>query len=443
MTLDHLRSQSTLFVTEQASISGEQFLADLSRYYSQLSGIENNKQVLLFESDTYQFAVKFYALSLSGFDIYLPQNGQPQTLAALTPRVGFCAGSMLSIDGLDNLDERIGLNQPTNVECCWPESGKVYFSTSGSTGEPKIIEKCWQHLNRECDTLITTFDLGTEDAYLSTVPHFHIYGLLFKLLVPLKLAVPIWPMIEFPEQGLAQLQRVKRCVLVSSPAFLKRLAINNHFAAEKNKLVRVFSSGGPLADDDAIKLYQQLNVGVTQVYGSTESGGIAFRQVTYVPAPLWQPFKDIDISVNNSGQLLLRSAYIAEASMLMDDKIELIDGQRFKLCGRVDRTIKLEEKRINLSEVEALLMEHTWVAEAKVLVLNGKRQELAAVIGLSEEGQLQIESMRRFVFNRQLNHWLAEKFESVVRPRKWRYVHELPYNAQGKIEQATLEKLFE
>jgi len=443
MTFEHLRSQSTLFVTEQARISGEQFLGDLSRYCSQLSAIENNKQVLLFESDTYLFAVKFFALSMSGFDIYLPQNSQPHTLAALQSRVSYCAGSALAIDGLDNLDKRTGLNLPTNVEYHWPEIGKVFFSTSGSTGEPKIIEKCWQYLNIECDTLIATFGLGNEDACLSTVPHFHIYGLLFKLLVPLKLAVPIWPMIEFPEQGVAQLQNVRRCVLISSPAFLKRLVINNHFSAEKNKLVHVFSSGGPLADDDAIQLYSQLNVGVTQVYGSTESGGIAFRRVTSLPASLWQPFKGIDISVNDSGQLLLRSRYIAESSMLMDDKIELIDGNWFRLCGRVDRTVKLEEKRVNLSEVEALLMEHAWVAEAKVLVLNGKRQELAAVIGLSEEGQLKIESMRRFLFNRQLNQWLGQKLESVVRPRKWRYVQELPYNAQGKVEHMTLEKLFE
>ena len=250
-------------------------------------------------------------------------------------------------------------------------------------------------------------------------------------------------MIEFPEQGLAQLQGTNRCTLVSSPAFLKRLATNNSFETEKSKITHIFSSGGPLSDEDAIQLYRQLNIGITQVYGSTESGGIAYRQVNSLPASFWQPFNGIEISVNGDQQLLLRSPYIAEPSMLMDDRVELADDQQFKLCGRVDRTVKLEEKRVNLSEMEASLTQHDWVSEAKVLVLNGKRQQLAAVVALTSIGQAEFESTSRFSFNRQLNQWLAERFETIVRPRKWRYVQELPYNAQGKLVQATMEKLFE
>ena len=181
MTISHLHSRSTAFVMESGNMSGEQFLADIARYQARISDIEQNKQALLFDPDIYQFAVKLFALSLAGFDVYLPQNGQPQTLKALQPNVGFCAGSTLTIDGLVNLDTRAGKHQLTADCVQWPESGRVFFSTSGSTGTPKLIEKHWHHLNCESDTLIRTFCLGQEEAVLSTVPHFHIYGLLFKL----------------------------------------------------------------------------------------------------------------------------------------------------------------------------------------------------------------------------------------------------------------------
>ena len=60
-------------------------------------------------------------------------------------------------------------------------------------------------------------------------------------------------------------------MIISSPAFIDRLIRDNILMECKDKIIGLFSSGGPLSDISAIRLFEQLGIAATQIYGSTET----------------------------------------------------------------------------------------------------------------------------------------------------------------------------
>jgi acyl-coenzyme A synthetase/AMP-(fatty) acid ligase len=260
------------------------------------------------------------------------------------------------------------------------------------------------------------------------------------LLWPLSNGAQISDTFEYPEHVKSALKSDKKVALISSPAFLKRLINDNVLADYSTHFSHIFSSGGLLADDISIHLHQQLDFPITQVYGSTETGGIAYRQVDSLPASTWQTFKGITLSVEaQSERLILTSPWVSESSMLLDDMGELTSATEFTLKGRIDRNVKLEEKRVNLSAMEQVASEHCWVNESRILLKTGKRDVLFAVLSLTELGLTKRNELTAIAFTREIKNHLLGKFELVCLPKKWRYLTELPYNANGKIDRQNLK----
>ncbi|TQF69593.1 acyl--CoA ligase [Pseudoalteromonas luteoviolacea] len=441
------------FVSDLGEVkSSESFWRDCCLYSQKLRLVKENLDgqstltAVLFDSTPYSFGYKLFALLINEFEVVLPNNSQPCTLQDAASHADIVCGNALGdmarskvwVDGLPDSE----LNRMSdNID--WPLCGSVVFSTSGSTGKSKQIRKSWQSLQLELDTLLTTFDMSSVKTFISTVPHYHIYGLLFRLLLPMKLGAQIYPTKEYPEHivPLVKTAGKQHCILISSPAFLKRLCNDNVLSVSADRFCHIFSSGGKLEQDTATKLYAQMRFSICEIYGSTESGGIAHRKQTNGPDALWTLFRGMSISAKaETQQLVLRSPYLNFQPLAMDDKVALHASGQFKLLGRIDRTVKVEEKRVNLSDLERTLEAHAWVQSCKVILLEGKRTALAAVVVLKQEKPA-YESKRRL--NQALRQHLASKFELICIPKKWRYVEEFPINNQGKTTTAALEKLFE
>jgi acyl-coenzyme A synthetase/AMP-(fatty) acid ligase len=201
--------------------------------------------------------------------------------------------------------------------------------------------------------------------------------------------------------------------------------------------VAIFSSGGPLDRADALSWRRQVPSGVAEVYGSTESGGIAWRRQGEAPASsFWTPLADAGVTLALDGALVVKSFRAGPAPLRMEDGAALNPDGTFRLLGRLDRTIKLEEKRISLPELEAALEAHPLVARAAVVLLEGARPALGAVIKLAGPAGVRKEQVEA------LRAHLARRFEPVALPRRWRFPAELPYDARGKLTPGALAALF-
>jgi len=199
----------------------------------------------------------------------------------------------------------------------------------------------------------------------------------------------------------------------------------------------VFSSGGPLSGADAAVWRRRVPAGVVEIYGSTESGGIAWRIQGADPADAdWTPFADVALGFR-AGALVVTSFRAGHGPLPMEDAAEPAPGGRFRLLGRLDRILKLEEKRISLPELELALESHPWVARAALVLLEGQRPALGAVV------VLQGAPAGRARLVRALREHLARRFDGPALPRRWRFPTELPYDSRGKLTRQALAGLFQ
>ena len=271
----------------------------------------------------------------------------------------------------------------------------------------------------------------------STVSHQHIYGLLFRVLWPLCSGIPFTRNnLEYPEQILSHAN--KNCVLISSPALLNRIKHETNTV----HLAVVFSSGGPLPTESAHQSRDLLGHLPIEVFGSTETGGIAFRQQESAQTP-WQLFDCIEASLNSENCIKLLSPYIDNNNWYQTaDECEMVSASQFILKGRTDRVIKIEEKRVSLVEVEKRLEQLRWISECVVIPFEEpERLILASVLVLSEEGQATLSTMSKGKFWLLLRTELRKWLEPIAIPRKYRIVDEIPLNSQGKRLTSHIEQL--
>ena len=323
-----------------------------------------------------------------------------------------------------------------------PAAAKIDLFTSGSSGEPKRVEKSLAQLETETAALEACWGASLAGAaFCSTVPHHHIYGILFRLLWPLSSGRPFdAALCADPQQLAATLARLGDAVLISSPANLGRLPelVDLDALAPAR---RIFSSGGPLAASAAVEFRQRRGAAPTEIYGSTESGGIAWReQDGSDDSACWRPFPGIALRLDPQGALCVRSSYLPDDAWLtMGDGAELLDGGRFRLKGRLDRVVKIEGKRVSLPELEHALRQHPWVADAAVVPLAGAKEALGAVVVLKEASRLHA---GREPLVGALREFLLERFERVLVPRQWRFPERLPADERGKLTAAGLSAIF-
>ncbi|WP_336354007.1 AMP-binding protein [Pseudomonas atacamensis] len=316
---------------------------------------------------------------------------------------------------------------------------RLSLCTSGSSGEPKRIDKTLRQLANEVEALELLWgaDLG-EACIIGSVATQHIYGLLFRVLWPLCAGRPfVRRQLAFSED----LQRASReypaFAWVASPALLKRMGDNLDWPA-LSAVRRVFSSGGALPSEAAQSLHQRLQQWPTEILGSSETGGIAWRQ----GESLWQPFAGVQLSQDSDGALLITSPYLPAGHVEHSaDAARIAADGRFELLGRLDRIVKLEEKRISLPMLEQALAAHDWVAEARLGVVQENRASLGALLVLSESGLFALREHGRRELTETLRKHLSQHCEALALPRRWRLLRQMPLNSQGKLAQADVEAL--
>lgn len=392
------------------------------------------RRLALHLEDAGEMAVALLGAWRAGVAVLLPADLQAASRARLSPRVDLWLSDQ---PGDARLEELFG--EPLPAAALELDATLLTLSTSGSSGEPKLIDKQLRQLANELDTLEALWGRELGDAcVIGSVATQHIYGLLFRLLWPLCAGRPaLRRALPFPEDiQLASRGHAAFC-WVGSPALLKRMGDNLDWPALR-AVRKVFSSGGALPAEAAALLHERLGQWPTEIYGSSETGGIAWRQ----GGSLWQPFAGVEIEQAGDGALALRSPCLPpEHREQTADAVRIDADGRFELLGRLDRIVKLEEKRVSLPMLEQALAAHPWVAEARLGVIEDNRAYLGALLVPSAEGLHVLRNQGRRVLTEGLRQHLKGHCEALALPRRWRLLHELPGNAQGKLGQAEVDSL--
>lgn len=453
------------------SLDHAYFLARVDAWRTALSR-DSGACFALYLTDCVEFSCALLGAWQADKIIYLPGDVLPATCTALATLVDGFVGDFpedylpirlpirASLEAVDLAESpmsvpHIDIAHYYGFKTLSPDFSGLVIYTSGSTGEPQAVVKKLSQLSTEITTLEALFGGAIGDAHvIATVSHQHIYGLLFKVLWPLVTGRAIHArQIAFLEELLPVLRGTgdRPAILISSPAHLKRIPASMR-PESLPPLRAIFSSGGPLSQDAAQTAWKLLGHVPIEVYGSSETGGVGWRQRSFdsIDNPLaqvdesWTVMPDITWRIRSNDSVLeIQSPHLPDTNWFsLTDRGQAIDEAHFLLRGRIDRIVKVEEKRISLDMIESQLKTSCLVTDVRVLLLDEgplqRRQQIAAFVVLSDAGRLFYAEQGKLHLNRRLRDSIAHAIEPIALPRSWRYLDAFPVNAQGKTTRAAL-----
>jgi acyl-coenzyme A synthetase/AMP-(fatty) acid ligase len=324
------------------------------------------------------------------------------------------------------------INRPAKV--INPDAVWVYLFTGGSTGTPRVWSKSPRNLLLEAANLAKTFNIRPADIILASVPPNHIYGLLYSVLLPLVSGAGVSARTPvYPNEIIQAAIDTRATVLVSIPAHYRAM---QPAPLAKGRIHTAFSSAGALSEQDDLEFHQSTGIVVTEIYGSTETGGIAYRRRSAGVADL-QSFAYVDVKIEGE-RLRVRSDFLsaelqrdAEGFFSTADRVAPAHPRGFEILGRTDGIVKVGGKRVDLAEVRQAILAVVGVKDAYVFsmpVKSGRENEIIAVLtGWINGGRVMGE--------------LKSALPPYALPRSIKVVDQIPRSATGKIKREAIEKL--
>lgn len=434
------------FLDNGEVVNWQQFYARVCHWYQRCQQYPDIQVWGLYLEDSLEFCAALLALWQLRKCACIPGDNLPGTLSALSEHVDgllgdFCR-SETTLPYLDaNIETEISTPSNTNFTPLDRQQLAAMVFTSGTTGNPKSVPVLLRQLD---DEILIHEQLWGEQlqqaTVVATVSHQHLYGLLHMLLLPLAAGRAfVQNRCRYLEQLASYTQQHSKLAVISTPSHLSRIPPSMDWKVIEQHWAAVFSSTAPLSLEASQQAKAAFAKPITEIFGSSETGGIAWRQQT--ESECWQALPGIHIKrADDTGALAIQSPLLADTDWLQtSDRIELVGSNSFRMLGRIDRIAKIEGKRVSLSAIEQQLLQHPWITQCRAIVLQGRT---AVVASLSPEGQAALQTQGKRPFNQQLREHLADHFETPVLPRRWRYPQQLPENAQGKITLQALESLF-
>ena len=322
------------------------------------------------------------------------------------------------------------------------------FHTSGSTSVPKKIVKTFESLAAEVayhrDVTVASVLKG-KPLFISTIEPGHMYGILWRVRLPRAAGCTVEPeVILTPETLLAKMRSAERVFLVTTPSFLDRFcSYADQYEVPRN-CVEITTSGALLTAEASAAAKRVFGIAPLEIFGSTETGGVAWRrQGEGEESSVWTVMDPVKVDTSEDGRIVVHSPFSCEKGFVMGDRVEMApDGRHFKLLGRGDRMVKIAEQRVSLPEMEEKMRTVPGVREAALVVIEGPHGPFLGAVVVPDLAGVPAKELRKRMLALGLRKRLLPVFPQGTVPKRYRFVHELPRNAQGKVQASELRGLF-
>lgn len=301
---------------------------------------------------------------------------------------------------------------------------RLTFRTSGSSGHPKPCTHTLADLQQEARFLAGLFTGAHHEPrrrVLTAVPAHHIYGFLFTVLLPARLGqLPVEDVRRATVNNLPR-RMASGDLLVSHPMHWALLA--NHVGALPAGVVGTTSTA-PCPDTTAQSLADRGLQRLVQVYGSSETAGIAWRDRPAAPYELMGHWNRVE---GRDHELLRLSGHAEPRTFVLQDALDWHGPRHFSVAGRLDQAVQVGGTNVFPSRVREVLLQHPEVADATVrpMVVHDSTRLKAFVVPRPDADTADL--------TQRLDAWLAPRLSAAERPRAFVLGAELPRNAQGKL----------
>lgn len=365
---------------------------------------DKTKQVILSADDNFDFIISFFAAVFSGKEIFLSDKNAVYDIESTTCDEVF---DFKKID-LENVF--------------------VNFLTSGTSGHSKIVRKSLFNLIREAQDIGKTFFVdASELRFCSTTSLNHLFGFTFHFMTPFINGFIIdTNSVKYPENV-----KYENSVLISSPSFLSKMVKYNLDFEKTPKYI--FAAGAKLEDN--VFEYFEKKSAIIEIYGSTETGIVAHRE--HSTQKFLKLFDNVLPLKYENKILTVKSDYFSENYIELSDFTDFKGGNELAVITRVDRILKILEKRISAEKIEEYLKNSDLVFDVYCLKIGEK---LGAAVVLSEIGKNFYIKYGQNDLIKKLKAFCGEKFEII--PQKWRFLPEIYKTPVGKIDREKIERIF-
>lgn len=374
---------------------------------------------------------------------------------------------------LDSSRGTIGPHAETN-----PQSGVVAANaayviyTSGSTGLPKAVVVAHRDIVSTLSWLRKTFSLDRTDRVLQNVAFTFdpSVGQIFGALTSGARLVLARPDSQQDSRYLVETIVQHGITLTDFVPAMLQLFLKEQGIEKCTTLRHVLCGGEALSRDLIEQFYAQLSANLYNMYGPTE----ASIDTTYWPCPrndnrqvvpIGRPLDNRQVYVLDAGfqpvpvgapgELYIGGAGLARGYLnrpeltaekfvphpfrtksgarlyRTGDLVRYAPDGNIEFLGRMDHQIKVRGFRVELGEVEEVLVSHPQVAECIVVVRNDSVGDklLVAYLTLTSGAEVSNHDLRRF---------LSEKLPYYMIPSAFILMEQLPRTAHGKIDRELL-----
>ncbi|TCU50259.1 condensation domain-containing protein [Curtobacterium sp. PhB146] len=344
--------------------------------------------------------------------------------------------------------------------------------TSGTTGTPKAIAVPSAGLRNHVNWATRFHGLTTHDVVgFKTNPSFD--AALWEFIAPLRVGgeVAVLPARreKVPDYVAQWLSESRVTVLQVVPSFLRRLLDEPGFKLCRT-LRLVTSAGEALPEDYSAETKRLVQAEVTNTYGPSETSvdvaAFATRADTEHPArvvPLGLPIDNtglvaVDrrgrpVAQGVPGELRVLGAGVAngylgmpaetekrflsesgerrQRAYMTGDIVRFIEGEGFHFLGRADSEVKVNGVRIDLGNIEQIIMRHPSVSAARVVAVSNEGSPSALRAYVSGDAHLTSLDVREL---------LVRHLPQASMPQTVVVLDHLPVNANGKLDLEALAR---
>ena len=432
-----------MFFSTKGSVSAAQFAIRVRSLQPSIGGFSH---VCNLYQDRLRFSLTLAAALLNGQTTVLPPSDAPEAISAAL--VGaedpiYASSATLPIEDpapITNFSS-VELDAETRQFFCQlaASQSEIGVFTSGTTKRPDRVAKTWSILNEGATVtkLITDRLEASPDkvALLGTTPPRHMFGLEANVFVALGQGLCAYrETIFYPADLDAAVAAARalgrtRIVLVTSPTHLRFL---ERTILRTPEICCVLSATAPLSVPQAERLEARGDLRVMEIYGSTETGSLAFRRTSSETA--WTIAAGLEL--RQQGEFCVAQAPHLPDQVILGDEVELKPNGQFLLLGRKGDRVSIRGKRNHLSALNAVLAEAPGLSDATYLHVKAETDDqlaVAVVPGDQTVGEREIKKRTR--------NYLLKHFDPAFVPKRVLVLNRIPRTPTGKISSESYQAL--
>ena len=336
--------------------------------------------------------------------------------------------------------------------------------TSGTTGLPKGVMHSHNSVMWSILTVTATADVRHGDRYLLSLPMFHV-GALNPVMGNIYLGITSVVLKSFDAKQSWDLIRDEKitCTLMV-PAMLQFMRATYDKATHDHSTLRLCLSGAAPVPVTLIQAYMAMGIGVSQVYGLTESCGpgclIVGEDAVNRAGSTGRAFFHTEMRVvdgggrecppGENGEVLLRGRHMmvgywnrpdATAQTMRDGWLHTgdvgsVDEEGFlTIRDRMKDMLISGGENVYPAEIENLLLSHPGVSDAAVIGLpSPKWGEVPLAVVVKNDPDLS---------ETDVLEWCKGKLAAFKRPKVAVFIDAIPRNPTGKILKRVLRDTYE